>query len=297
MRYVVLGLLMLLIGAMAIAQPTPDPKTALKGEYAVMVKELNLPEAMQITIGGKVLAMQADVRAWDAQNTAKKQQLQNDLKAAETAKDAARLDQLRAQKRDMDAERAAIMTKYQKEIYGLLTPEQRATLVGVSQYQQAEYPVMATVLQLPQEKAAAIKQQVIANAIAADKWETANGETMSKLDQQIKDLQGQLAKLKTEREKLTADNQAAVNGLLTTEQQTAWAVYKLQQTLVQRFAKVKLTDEQVVKVKAICEEAVKAVTPIPMPGQRAFGQLTNPAVAAVETQVLTDEQRAMMKTK
>jgi len=118
-------LLLLVIGLPAGAQRNAKPKSALKGEFAAMVKECNLTADQQAQLEVKVKAMNAALADWDAQHKEQVDKLKTDLAAAKEAKDKAKSKELGAQKKALDTERAGLMKQHRQGIKDLLTPEQQ----------------------------------------------------------------------------------------------------------------------------------------------------------------------------
>ena len=119
------GLMLLLCALPSLAQGGKPAKSPLRGEYAEMVKVVNLNQEQQAKLTEKVVAMQAAVRAWDTQNKDAVSKLNADIKAATEAGDKAKVNELRAQLKQLTDAKTAISAQYRKEIMEIMTPEQR----------------------------------------------------------------------------------------------------------------------------------------------------------------------------
>ncbi|MHB0936404.1 MAG: hypothetical protein ACYDCO_28030 [Armatimonadota bacterium] len=194
------GLLLVALMLPAAAQKAAKPKSALRGEWAIMVKECNLTADQQAKLEEKTKAMNAAVAEWDAQHKAQTDKLKADITAAKEAKDKAKLKELNAQKRALDAERAGLTQQHRKGIMELLTPEQK----------------------------------------------------------------------------------------------TAWAVYQLQQDVLNKFKKAKLTEEQIAKIKPLCTATQQELAKLGADDAKGRKALMDKLFTDVEQQILTAEQRALI---
>lgn len=194
------GLLLLALALPAAAQKAAKPKSALRGEWASMVKECNLTADQQAKLEEKVAAMNKAVADWDAQHKEQMDKLNAEIKAAKEAKDKARLKELSAQKKPLDVERAALIAEHRNGIMELLTPEQK----------------------------------------------------------------------------------------------TAWAVYQLQREVLGKFKKAKLTEDQIAKIKPLCEAAQAELAKLGADDTKGQKAVKEKLFADVEQQILTAEQRALM---
>lgn len=188
------------LGQNAPAKPT-TPKDALTGIYAVMVKQLNLSDDQQTKLGGKVLAMQAELKDWHAKNDAAVTKMKADYKAAITARDNEKAKLLATQYRQLFDTRDAMLARSRQEMLGVLTPEQ----------------------------------------------------------------------------------------------EKAWRVYVLDQSLLKSFQKVKLTDEQAAKIKALCEPAITEIKILGESNPKAQSKIRMDVYSSVAQYVLTNAQRAQLK--
>jgi len=121
--------LLLVIGLPTMAKaPKPAvPKSAIKGEWAVMVKECSLTADQQTKLEEKVKAMNAALTDWDTRHKEQLTKLNADIKAAKDAKDQEKLRGLRQQLKMLQADRNGLQQQHRKGILNLLTPEQRQT--------------------------------------------------------------------------------------------------------------------------------------------------------------------------
>jgi Spy/CpxP family protein refolding chaperone len=132
------------------------------------------------------------------------------------------------------------------------------------------------------DKEAAIRVEKIEAAVTGAR-NAGNSDEVAKLLQQRMDLQGERAKLA---EKLMRE----ILALLSPEQQTEWEGFKLYQATANRFKALKLTDDQLVKIRDLCRQGAKA---------EAEARITDGNVTMIRAKlfkdirelVLTQEQR------
>jgi len=306
MRYGFLLLALAMLLGMALqgfaARTPPGPKSYIKGDYAVMVTELKLPDDQQVKLGEKIQAMTTALAAWDQANKEKVTKFKADLKAAQQAKDAAAQKAASDQLAPLTAERTALSAKLQGEVMAVLTPEQQQTWAGILLYRKSEYAAAAKALKLTPEQEAPLKAKVIAGNAAMAQWDANNAGKVTTMDQQIKDLQAQLAKLTADknalvaqRAKLDAEQKAAATAILTPEQRNAWEAIKLQAVVEKRFKAASLTPEQIAKLKPLCEGAVNQMSQLAAADAKGRTAVLDTLYKTITDQVLTDAQRAAMK--
>lgn len=221
---------LLLMGLQAFAAPS----TVIKGEYAVMAKELNMPDDQQVRFSEKIQIMNTALSEWDKQNKEQIAKLKADQKAARDAKDANQEQAVAAQLKQLTDTRNDMSAKLRKDVMDVLTPAQKQQWVGISFYNTSEYPAMVTALKVTPAQEAQLKAKVADHGIALSKWDQENTANVQKLEQQIKDAQAALDALKTQRStllaqrtKLESDQKVAVAAAITPEQQKAWQAIKL----------------------------------------------------------------------
>jgi len=291
-RIGVVGCLLLCLAGMPVcAQRENKANDGMQKQYAAMVASLNLSVEQQTTFNDKVKALQDGLAAWDQQHREQMGKLEQDLRTAD--KDAK--PKLQEQLRPLKEERSKLEASLRKAVMDVLTSEQQQRLAGLKIYQEKEYPTMVKVLVLNVDQDAKLKDAATAYAAGQGKWEQENGEKAHQLEQQIKEAQNTLNAIRAQREKLETDLNAAVKAVLTPEQQQSWKAYKLQKEIVGRLAKAKLTDEQVGKIKTMCEQTVKDNADAPPTGGRG-NEVVGKLYQSIVDQVLTDAQRTEMKS-
>ena len=291
-------LALLLVPALRIlAQPeiAPTNRKGAEGQIVQMARELNLTNDQQAKMNEKMAAMKAALDAWGKDNRDKLDKLQNDLRAAEQANNKEAVQQLRGQLTALQNERNSLQAKYRKDIMDVLTPEQQATWAGLLAYQQGEFAMVRKMVQLTPEQEAKLKEQAKACAAAQAKWDQENGEKSRQLEQQIQELQTALTALRASQNKLNADNHAAIAAILTPEQQADLAAARLQQDMLGRLYRVKLTEEQLGKIKPLCQAAAADISKLSANDEKARRQAMEKLYQTICDQVLTDAQRAELK--
>ncbi len=115
---------------------------------------------------------------------------------------------------------------------------------------RGEYAPMAKEVSLTAEQQAKVRQAVEAAKTEREAWEKENGP-------KVKELREQLNKLYAQRNALRAERREALMAILTPEQQVKWKGFVLYRSMMGRFRRAKLTDEQAQSVRTLCGEAVK----------------------------------------
>ncbi|MBE3097618.1 MAG: hypothetical protein IMZ44_10905 [Planctomycetes bacterium] len=112
-------------------------KSPLRGEYAIMVSELKLPEQQQADLVAKVKAKDDALAAWEKENGDKLKAAQEAAKKAKegTDKDAAK--KASADVKAFSDARAKIQADGMAAIYAILTPEQKQQWDGFVLYRSA----------------------------------------------------------------------------------------------------------------------------------------------------------------
>jgi ribulokinase len=138
-------------------------------------------------------------------------------------------------------------------------------------------------------------------------WDTKNKEKIDKLvaDQKaarqakdkaaLKQISADLATARSERVALEKAGRKEIMDLLTPEQQQAWTLYQLQNSVLKQFARAKLTDEQVAKIKDLCVAAQQEMAAVPADDAKGHAKVKAKLIKSVQEQVLTDAQREAMK--
>lgn len=108
--------------------------SGLKGYYAIMASVTGMDDAQKAQLKAKVDARDAALKAWDEANGEKVKQLSAASKAAQEAKDKAKVKQLTEEKKALVTERATLEKKHDEAIESLLTPEQKSKLAAHNVY-------------------------------------------------------------------------------------------------------------------------------------------------------------------
>lgn len=140
---------------------------------------------------------------------------------------------------------------------------------------------MAKVCGLSQEQTDKI---IAANKLrqeARKEFNDANGAKMKALQKELNDLNAK-------RRKIEADGLAAIMAVLTDEQNATWQQYQVIRTIQRKFARAKLTQDQLETVKA---EYVRAAVGVDLSNDKDRRDLTSKLLRHVQKEVLTDTQR------
>jgi len=95
--------------------------------------------------------------------------------------------------------------------------------------------------------------------------------------------------LNAQRNEIMKKSQAAVLGVLTPEQRAKWDEYNVLNAVRGRFRGVKLTDQQMAKIKA---EYVKAAAGADMTDDKARYKVIRDLSVKIDNEILTDDQKA-----
>lgn len=302
MRHVVLLslLALLLVPILRVAaQPEVAPANGRPPQKLVagIPAELNLTDEQKTKINDLTVAMRTALEAWSKGHKEQLEKLNTDLNTAQKANNKDDIQRLQGEIKVLQDERNAIEVKYRQDVMNILTPDQQAMWAGLRVYQQGEYAQITKMLQLTPEQQNKLMEQAKVYAAAQAKWEQENGEKSRQLVKQMQEAQAALSAIRASGEKLNADNHAAIQALLTPEQQTALTAAMIQQSVLGRFGKLKLTDEQLDKVKQLCLAAVTEFNQASATEGKTRYQVIEKLAQTINDQVLTDVQRADLKPK
>jgi len=169
------------------------------------------------------------------------------------------------------------------------------------------YAKMAKVLNLDEATKQKVEEQVAANKTSLEEWKKGDGAKMGELRKafaearkakdkdKAKEVMGELRKLMTARGTLEQELMGKVLALLSEEQKAAWAAYQLQQNVVRRYMRLKLTEEQQAQVKTLCEAASKDLAAAQ--DGKAKAAAMRKLQSEISEKVLTDEQREKLKKR
>ena len=116
---------------------------------------------------------------------------------------------------------------------------------------------------------------------ARKEFNDANGAKMKALQKELNDLYAK-------RKKVEADGLAAIMAVLTDEQMAAWNQYLVIRTVQRKFARAKLTEDQLETINA---EYVRAAVGVDLSNDKDRRNLTNKLLWHVQREILTDAQR------
>jgi len=281
------------------AQPAGVPantKPAAEGLVQRMTREIKLTADQQTKINGLITDYKTTLDDWTKTNRDQIDKLQKAILAAEQAQKTDEARTLRAQLTTLLQGQSALQEKTQHDIMNVLTADQRTAWAGVSAYDQGDFAMIRQMVKLTPDQEAKLKAQAKAYTAAESQWDADNGEKAGKLDEQIRAAQAELKALQTAQEKIESDNHDAILAILTPQQKTELTAVELQQVMVSRMPQVKLADAQATKIKSLCQTAAVAFDKIPESNQNARWQAVQQLEQSIRAQVLTDAQRASLKS-
>lgn len=300
MRHFVAASLLTLLLIPALAAPADAPATGkptAEGLVAKMMKEIDLTADQQAKIDGLLAEYRAAQEAWENTHREEINALNQGIRTAEQANRLADAQRLRNQLAELMREQSVLLEQYQREIDGVLTPEQLAAWQGALLYQQGEFASIRQAVKLTPEQEAKLKEQAKAFAAARRQWEAEHGEKVRELERQIREARAALAVLQASKSELDRANQDAIQALLTPEQKAEMAAAQLQRTMVSRLGAIALTEEQTASIKALCATAVAAIEKIPEADRHNRWLAEEKLYRDICDQVLTEQQRASLQNK
>lgn len=238
----------------------------LRGAHAQMAKVCDLSEDQQKKIAELNAKTKQAMKAFRTENDEKMREIREQLRKARQSKDKEAARNATTKLRALYAKQNEITKKSRADIMAVLTPEQKATWDEYTAINAVKGWFKAA--KLTDEQLTQIKAEYVKLATGADTGTEKGRRTL-------------LAKL---REHVRKE-------ILTEDQQTDVAVDQV----TRQFRKVKLSDEQLAKVKAAYAKHMTAADP----GKRgARQQAQKELMAEIRTQILTAEQReALPKPK
>lgn len=186
----------------------------------------------------------------------------------------------------------------------LLAPAARAAVKKPALY--GEFAQMVKELKLTGEQADRVTARARQLAADLNEWDAKNKETIDKLAAElkaareakdkmaVKQANANMAAARVGRVAIDSAGRKEILALLTPEQQQAWKLYQFQTAVLKRFTRAKLTNEQTAKVNTMSEAALKEIEALPATDRKGRTQLQVKLLSAIETDVLTDEQRAAL---
>ncbi len=171
---------------------------------------------------------------------------------------------------------------------------------------RGEYGIMAGVLGMDDAQKAKLAEAVEANKVAEQQWKEGDGKKIQELSkaaaeakkagdkEKAKKIAGEIKAIKESHGKLEEANNARILAVLTDEQKTRYAAFKIERQILQRFGKkIELTEDQQKQMKDLCAEAVKARPAGEDP--KAAAGANKKLLGEIEQKVLTDAQREALK--
>jgi len=156
------------------------------------------------------------------------------------------------------------------------------------------------------------KEKLKAHEAALAAWDKANAQKLQAAEAAAKEARaggdadakkrtsGELKALRTAREESAVEAGAGILAVLTPEQKATWNAYQLYKSIVARYRKAELTEEQSAKIKAGCAVASKELAEIDdaePKAKKANREITNRLRWAIDVFVLTPEQREALGRK
>ena len=111
-------------------------KGGLKGEYAMMVKILNLTDAQKTELADKLKACAKEAKTWRETNADKLAEIKKQQAEARKNKDKDAMKKVAEQSKDLRAEEAKNRGAAIAAVKSILTPEQQQQWAGFTVYQQ-----------------------------------------------------------------------------------------------------------------------------------------------------------------
>jgi len=165
------------------------------------------------------------------------------------------------------------------------------------------YAIMASVTGMDDAQKAQLKAKVDARNAELKAWDEANGEKVKQFSAAInaaqeakekdkaKQLVGEKKALVAERTALEKKHDDAIESLLTPDQKSKLAAHNVYTGTMAHYGKIKLTDEQKEKVRAMAAEVTPTLPADGKPRKEAM----NAFWTKVDNEVLTAEQREALK--
>lgn len=171
-----------------------------------------------------------------------------------------------------------------------------------------EFDLMVRELKLTAEQQAKVGEKFQAMEKALADWDKENLARFEKIEEAIENarkagnsdevqrLFQQKTDLKDERAKLAEKFMREILALLTPEQQLEWEGFKLYQQMVARYKALKLTDDQLVKLRELCRQSAKEETAT-RDKDGNVATVRAKLIKDIREQVLTQEQRDKLDGK
>jgi Spy/CpxP family protein refolding chaperone len=174
---------------------------------------------------------------------------------------------------------------------------------------RGEYQIMASVLAMTDAQKAQLQEIVKKHQEAQKAWMAGeDGQKMKALSAEAKkareagdkdkarEIQKQARELGKERGKLKEAQQREILSLLTAEQKAKWEGFTLYRSMMRRYKKCELTEDQQAKLKAFCQAEAKDL-PSREADRKAYHGAMKTLYGKVDTDILTPEQREKLAAK
>ncbi len=163
-----------------------------------------------------------------------------------------------------------------------------------------------------EEQQKTLKEKFQLKRKALETWEQANAAKLAAAEDAAKTTRkgtddaakrkanDDLKTLVQDRTQATAEADKAILEVLSAEQQVVWAGFQMAQTMLPRYKKAKLSDDQTVKVKACCLIAAKdlaAFTGDDRKDKQGRSTVQKCLKWAIDNAILTPEQRELVAKK
>lgn len=171
---------------------------------------------------------------------------------------------------------------------------------------RGEYAVMASVLKFTDAQKTQLAEKLKVCAAEAKAWSEANADKLAEIKKQQaearknkdKDAMRKIAAdskaLRAQGAAIKAKSIAAARAILTPAQKQQWAGFTVYRSIMRRFKRVGLTEDQDRKVRELCNAKAKD---IPADDKKAAGRAYRELSAAITDSILTPEQKAKLTAK
>lgn len=176
---------------------------------------------------------------------------------------------------------------------------------------RGEYAILTKAAALTDVQKAKLEKAIKAYKESVGALEKASAEKLKELDAKYE--QAKAAKNKEEMKKIKAEKKLiqaqplqlrkelwqTINGMLSHQQKRKYGVSKLHRSMIGKFRKAKLTEDQEKAVRKLCAEGYGRIAAAKDEKEKAKlqGQVRKELKRKIHDQVLTDEQREAMKAR
>jgi len=172
---------------------------------------------------------------------------------------------------------------------------------------RGEYAILVAECDLTAEQKAKLKAKVEARKWAMAKWQQAYGDKAAELKKAMKEakeagnegkansLGRELKALSAERRRLHEKTMADIYAILTPEQKTTWAGFRLYRQAMRWCKRAGLSDEQQATIRKMADATAKQLAHAA--DEKAERQITTALRKKIEQNVLTAEQREALEKK